>query len=291
MQSLLNTCLYDVCSLILTYPHAPRARSHLHSAGLCPSHTSFHARPSCPHSHENSSSSGTNVTISGQSYNLSSWHHFHCPQVNWWSSFICQKNSMAYVTGYCHIGSQRAKFPHRCGQEDRTLKEAWEGRGPAEWRHGLAWGPTHQPNIGVRLREKRNQITPAYFEGNLFGWKGRLTNLWEIWNFAHITSQLKTDWPPTERGSIFPWNLCLHNCTSLPSPGPCTYLRYMWALFSCFIFHVLQLLPIKFPHNSIHVALVNLQWNTCKNRFENQTYHDVVMVIESASLLVSSPDT
>jgi hypothetical protein len=111
------------------------------------------------------------------------------------------------------------KFPHRCGQEDRTLKEAWEGRGPAEWRHNLAWGPTHQPNIGVRLREKRNRITPAYFEGNLFSWKGRLTNLWEIWNFAHITSQLKTDWPPTERGSIFPWNSCLIIVLHFQVPG------------------------------------------------------------------------
>ena len=24
------------------------------------------------------------------------------------------------------------EFPHRCGQEDRLVKEAWEGRGPAE---------------------------------------------------------------------------------------------------------------------------------------------------------------
>ena len=32
------------------------------------------------------------------------------------------------------------EFPCRCGQEYRELKEAWEGRGPTEWRCDLAWG-------------------------------------------------------------------------------------------------------------------------------------------------------
>ena len=32
------------------------------------------------------------------------------------------------------------EFPHRCRQEAKALKEAWEGRGPAEWRRDLALG-------------------------------------------------------------------------------------------------------------------------------------------------------
>ena len=29
--------------------------------------------------------------------------------------------------GICHISSQRGKIPRKCGQEDLTIKEAWEG--------------------------------------------------------------------------------------------------------------------------------------------------------------------
>ena len=32
------------------------------------------------------------------------------------------------------------KFPHRCGHEDRAMKEAWEGWGPTKWRCDLAQG-------------------------------------------------------------------------------------------------------------------------------------------------------
>ena len=44
--------------------------------------------------HGNSSPLGTRVTIPGQNYKYSSWHHFHYSQVNWWSSFTCQRSLM-----------------------------------------------------------------------------------------------------------------------------------------------------------------------------------------------------
>ena len=77
------------------------------------------------------------------------------------------RSAMAWVAGYCYVGSQRKEFPCRCGQDDRAVKEAWEGWGPAEWRCGLARGTTHQPNISVQLRRESNRITPACLEGNL----------------------------------------------------------------------------------------------------------------------------
>ena len=32
------------------------------------------------------------------------------------------------------------EFLRMCGQEDRVVKKAWEGRGPTEWRCDLAHG-------------------------------------------------------------------------------------------------------------------------------------------------------
>ena len=59
----------------------------------------------------NSSPLGTNVIIPDQNYKRSSWHHFHYPQVTWWSSFTCQRNLMANMTGCCHIASQHGRIP------------------------------------------------------------------------------------------------------------------------------------------------------------------------------------
>ena len=71
----------------------PWVRSHLHLVGSRPSHASFVARSSCPNMHGNSSSLGTNVRISGQSYIYSSWHHFHYSQIKWCSSFHMAKGA------------------------------------------------------------------------------------------------------------------------------------------------------------------------------------------------------
>ena len=94
-----------------TRSSTPRARSHFHSAGSRPFHASFIAWSSCPHLRENYSSLGTNVIIPSQNHKYSSWHIFHYSQVNWCSSFTCQRSLMAWVTGYCHIGSQRGGVP------------------------------------------------------------------------------------------------------------------------------------------------------------------------------------
>ena len=79
------------------------------SVGPCPSHASFTARSSCSHLRGSYISLGTNVTIPGQNDKYSNWHHFHYSQVNWWSSFTCQRNLMAQVIGYCHINSQQGR--------------------------------------------------------------------------------------------------------------------------------------------------------------------------------------
>ena len=50
------------------------------------------ARSSCPHLRLSFFSL---VTILGQSYKYSSWHHCHYSQVSWWSSFTCQRSLMA----------------------------------------------------------------------------------------------------------------------------------------------------------------------------------------------------
>ena len=47
-------------------------------------------------------------------------------------------------------------FPCKCGQEDRAVKEAWEGWGPAEWRCDLAGAPGYihvheETHINMRL--------------------------------------------------------------------------------------------------------------------------------------------
>ena len=77
-------------------PHARPGLDHiLIRLGLAPSHASFTARSSCPHLRGNPSSLGTNVTIPGQNYKYSSWHHFHYSRVNRWSSFTCQRRFMA----------------------------------------------------------------------------------------------------------------------------------------------------------------------------------------------------
>jgi hypothetical protein len=43
-------------------------------------------------------------------------------------------------SGIVTLVPNRKVFPHKCGQEDRAVKEAWEGRSPAKWRCDLAQG-------------------------------------------------------------------------------------------------------------------------------------------------------
>ena len=110
-------------------------------AGPCPSHTSFTARSSCPHLRGKFFSLGANVTIPGQNYKYSSWHHFviipklidgvpsHAKGASWlkWSGIV------TWVPN-------EKEFPYRCGQDDHAVKEAWKGRGPINWRCDLARG-------------------------------------------------------------------------------------------------------------------------------------------------------
>lgn len=44
-------------------------------------------------------------------------------------------------------------------------------------------------------------------------------------------------------------------------------------------------------HNKTYVALADLQWNMTKIRIENQTSPGLVMIIESAGLLISYMNT
>ena len=46
-----------------------------------------------------------------KNHKYSSRHHFHYSQVHWRSSFTCQRSLMAYMTRYCHIGTQRGEVP------------------------------------------------------------------------------------------------------------------------------------------------------------------------------------
>ena len=101
---LLNKTFYSTSTL------APQAWP-IYLVGACHSYVSFTARSFYPHLHGNSTSLGTNVTVLGQNYKYSGWHRFHYFQINEWSSFTCQRSLVAYVTGYCHIGSQRGRVP------------------------------------------------------------------------------------------------------------------------------------------------------------------------------------
>ena len=39
-----------------------------------------------------------------------------------------------------HWFPMRRSSPRMCGQEDRAVQEAWEGRGPTKHKFDLAWG-------------------------------------------------------------------------------------------------------------------------------------------------------
>ena len=96
----------------------PQVIPHLHLVGHHPSHAFFTTRPPCPQPHGNASLLGTNVTILGQNYKYSSWHHFYYSQVIWRSSFACQRSLKAQVIMYCQSGSQRGRVP----------TQVWAGR-------------------------------------------------------------------------------------------------------------------------------------------------------------------
>ena len=112
----------------------PWVRSHFHSLGLHPSHTSFVARSSSPHLRGNQCD---NTRPKLQIFNLTSLYY---SQVNWWSSFTCQRS--LWLKWPCHVTliPNMEEFLCRCGLEDQAVKEAWEGRGPAKWICDIAWG-------------------------------------------------------------------------------------------------------------------------------------------------------
>ena len=111
---------------------APHAKSHLCSVGPRPSHTSFTARSSCLHMHENSSLLGTNVTILDHLSHKAPLIRKGTPLINLGIMIVISTWIFVILTGYCHIGSHKEEFPCRCRQENQTLKEVWEGRGPAK---------------------------------------------------------------------------------------------------------------------------------------------------------------
>jgi hypothetical protein len=72
-----------------------------------PMPSSLSGRSSCPHLRGNSSSLGTDVTT---------------------------PSTLGIVT----LVLDEEEFPHKCGQEDHALKEAWKGQGPTEIKCDLA---------------------------------------------------------------------------------------------------------------------------------------------------------
>ena len=126
---------YNVQTTNLTFvgKKMSQARSYLHSVGPHPSHVSFTARSSYPHMRGNSSPSGTNVTIPNHLY-------LEAP-------LACEENlsidvNLNICNGIVTLVPNKKEFPHMCGQENRAVKEAWEGEGidPTEGRCDLARG-------------------------------------------------------------------------------------------------------------------------------------------------------
>ena len=106
----------------------PWARSHLHSVGPCPSHASFTARSSCPYMHGNSSLLGTNVTIHDHLSHSAPLACEGIPSIDF--GIMKMMSTLIFVIwpGVVTLVSNEEEFPHKCGQEDQTMKEAWEGR-------------------------------------------------------------------------------------------------------------------------------------------------------------------
>ena len=68
-----------------------------------------------------------------------SWCRFHYSHMNWWSSFTCQRSFFWLKRpGIVTLVPNREELLRRCGQEDRAMKEAWEGQGPTEHKCDLA---------------------------------------------------------------------------------------------------------------------------------------------------------
>ena len=88
----------------------------------------------------NSSSLETNVIIPSQNYKYSSWHHFPYSQVNWWSSFTCQRSLMAQVIKYSHIGSQQGRIRMQV-QAGRLRSEGGMGGVRPSWMMWSSPGP------------------------------------------------------------------------------------------------------------------------------------------------------
>ena len=126
----------------------PWARSHLHLAGLCPSHASFVVLFSCSYLRENSSLLGFNVTVPSHlshstSGLLSHWTPLACegtPSFNLGIMKVMSTWIFVSLTGYCHIGSQWGGVRTQMQVDDWAVKEPWEGRGLAEWRCDLTLG-------------------------------------------------------------------------------------------------------------------------------------------------------
>ena len=135
---------------------------------------------SYPYVRGSSSSLGTNVTIHGQDYKYSSWHHFHCTQVNWWSSFTCQKRLMASVNGYCHIDSQRGRVPMQVragrpgsegclGGAGPNWMKMWSSMGPIQvgklYYSGMGpWGTCHERREDLERHDKVSHYRQHYVD-------------------------------------------------------------------------------------------------------------------------------
>ena len=140
LQMILFSCTSDT-KLKVQHTNMSQARSHLHSVGPHPSHASFTAWLPYPHLHGNSSSLGTNVTIPGPNYKYSSWHHFHYSQVKL-MEFLHMPKELDDLSDQVIVTLVPNKSSHATmnKNEDRAMKEAWEGWGSTEWRCDLARG-------------------------------------------------------------------------------------------------------------------------------------------------------
>ena len=138
----------------------PRARLHLHFVGpVLPTPPSLHGCPvrtcmgtlSCWEPMWQYPIKITNIQVD-------------IAQVDWWSSFTCQRSLMAYVTGYFHIGSQRGRVPTQVRAGSPHSERAMGGAGPNRMK---MWSsPRHTSPRSVTIGKNRQLVAdePVEFE-------------------------------------------------------------------------------------------------------------------------------
>ena len=131
-------------------------------------------------------------TRPNQNSKYSSWHHFDYSQLNWWSSFTCQRSSMAWVTGYCHVGSQRESI---LTQERTGWPDNERGVGEAEPNWTNMWSSLRC--FGSHVSQKYLTRTKPHFPfliGRLVVHTLDLITFWAVCCWVHQIRSPKHSW-------------------------------------------------------------------------------------------------